>query len=115
MEQINSITLRGLVGNVRRSNVGEKEVANFSLATSYAYKGWDGQAVIDTTWLNVVAWRGKGIQDLERIAKGSPVQVTGRLRQHKFTGTDGQERQVYEVLANKLEVIDTDETLQPAQ
>lgn len=102
MEQLNRIELRGNVGNVRLSNVGESLVARFSLATNFMYKGREGDAVIETTWHNIVAWNGKGMPDLKKIEKGMPLYVCGRLRTSRFTGSDGTEKQVYEVVANKI-------------
>ena len=55
MEQLNKIELRGNVGNIRVQAVGENEVANFSLATNFAYKSKDGTPVIETTWHNITA------------------------------------------------------------
>ncbi len=102
MEQLNRIELKGNVGNVRLSTVGENQVARFSLATNFIYKGKEGDAVIETTWHNVVAWNGRGMPDLTKIEKGQPLYVCGRLRSSKFTGSDGTEKQIYEVIASKI-------------
>ena len=56
-------------------------------------------------WHNVVAWEGKEIPDIDRIAKGVPVNVAGRLRLNRYTSADGVEKQFYEVLANKLRIL----------
>ena len=104
MEQLNRIELRGNVGNVRISEVGGSRVARFSLATNFMYRGKDNEAVLETTWHNRVAWSGKGMPDFSSISKGAPVYVTGRLRTSRFTGNDGIERTVYEVIASKVEV-----------
>lgn len=114
MEQINKIELRGNVGNVKIQEYGGSESIRFSLATNYAYKGKDGQPVIETTWHNVTAWSGKGMPDFHKIDKGSLVHVLGRLRCQKFENSDGVEKQVYEVLANRLTIIETDENVQPS-
>ena len=42
--------------------------------------------------------------DFSSISKGASVYVTGRLRTSRFTGNDGIERTVYEVIASKVEV-----------
>ena len=102
MEQLNRIELRGNVGNVRFSDVGDSRVARFSLATNFIYKGREGDAVIETTWHNIVAWSGKGMPDLSKIEKGIPLYVCGRLRSAKFTGNDGTEKQIYEVVASRI-------------
>lgn len=112
MEQINRIELRGLVGSVRLQEAGGKKVAHITLATSMAFTDRNGAAVIDTQWHNVSAWEGKNIADLERIAKGSKLRVIGRVRYYKYTGADGVERNSTEILANKLEIIKDDETMQ---
>lgn len=102
MEQLNRIELKGNVGNVRLSNVGDSLVAKFSLATNFMYKGREGDAVVETTWHNIVAWNGRSMPDLRKIEKGMPLYVCGRLRSSKYTAQDGSEKQIYEVVANKI-------------
>lgn len=109
MEQLNRIEIRGYVGSVSFFNGGDRRMARFSVATSYAYKDRDGSAVIDTTWHSVVAWEGKGIQDLDKVVKGSKVYVMGRLRAQKYCGADGVERTSYEITASKVSLIGDDE------
>lgn len=106
MESLNRIELRGNVGNVRLAEVGSGRVANFSLATNYLYKTRDGDAGVETTWHNIVAWEAKGMPDLSRIQKGIAVYVCGRMRQSKYTGADGEDKQIYEVMANRLQIIE---------
>ena len=103
MEQnLNRIELKGNVGNIRISETGAGKVARFSLATNYIYPNRENETVVETTWHNIVAWEGKNIRSVERITKGEKVYVSGRLRTAKFTGNDGEDRQVYEVVASKL-------------
>ncbi|MCI7196110.1 MAG: single-stranded DNA-binding protein [Bacteroides sp.] len=114
MEQINKIELRGNVGNVKLQTVGNNENIRFSIATNYAYKDKEGRPVIETTWHNVTAWNGKGMPDFHKIDKGTLVHVMGRLRTQKFEGNDGVEKQIYEVLANRIEIENCPEGTQPA-
>lgn len=112
MEQLNRIELRGVVGFTRLQSFNDTRMLSFSLATNHAYKDRDGNAVIDTSWHNVVAWEGRGIQDLDKITKGSKVYVQGRIRYQKYTGNDGIERYSTEVFANRLVIIEDPEPLQ---
>ena len=105
MEHINRIEIQGRVGTLRTNIVNETMVANFSVATDYLYKGKDGAGVNETTWHNVVAWGNKGMPDLRRIAVGTPVHVTGRLRSQKYTSSEGVDKYIYEILADKLTVL----------
>jgi len=111
MEQINRIEVRGLVGTIKLQEVGERKVARFTVATSYAYeKG--GTAVIDTQWHNVSAWEGKNITCLEKIKKGDKIYVCGRLKYPKYTGSDGVDRTLSEISASKVNIIDDDDVMQ---
>ena len=111
MESLNAVKLRGVVGTIRISQFSETKVARMSVATNYAYRDKEGNAVIETTWHNVVAWEGKEIIRLESIEKGSKVEVFGRLRSQRYTGEDGVERTTFEVLARSLKVLDDNEVL----
>lgn len=109
MEQLNRIELKGNVGNVRLSDTTTgKKMARFSLATNYLFKTRDGDAGVETTWHNVVAFESRNIQHLDRIEKGVSVYAVGRVRSTKFTGQDGVERQSYEVVASKVTILDDD-------
>lgn len=68
----------------------------------------------DKTWHNVTAWNGKGMPDFHKIDKGTLVHVMGRLRTQKFEGNDGVEKQIYEILANRIEIENCPEGTQPA-
>ncbi len=115
MEQINKIELLGNVGSVRVQDVGGNQVANFSVVTNFAYKNKEGTAIIETMWHNVVAWNGIGMPDLKKIERGRPVRVLGRLRCRKYTGQDGIEKQVTEVVANRMELLECEDQPQVAQ
>lgn len=77
MEQLNQIEIRGMIGSVRKSSIGDATVVNFSAATSVAYRNQEGSVVMETTWHQVTAWRGKGIDisDLERLHAGCKIYV----------------------------------------
>ena len=44
MEQLNSVTLSGIIGNARIQNIGDTEMARFSVATDHAFKNRSGEA-----------------------------------------------------------------------
>lgn len=113
MEQLNRITVRGIVGNVRTSKVSDRTLAQLTVVTNYAYKTPDGSAVLESTWLRACCWEGKAISkdDLESLSKGSKVQIEGRLRNQRYTGEDGVERSDCEIIASSLQVFKEGEPL----
>ena len=107
MESLNKVELKGTVGSKKITVVGDKKLANFSVATTYGYKDKDGNAIMETTWHRVNAWSGGEISEetLEKIDKLTPVHVIGRLRAMRYINADGNETMTYEILASKVEII----------
>ena len=44
--------------------------------------------------------------DVGSISKGMPVHVVGRLRTTRYTNADGVEKTFYEVMAQKLRILE---------
>lgn len=99
MEYINKIELQGRVGSVRARVIDDTHAQFFSVATEYAYQMDNGAQCYEVTWHNVVAW------DKTEVVKGDMVRVSGRMRQCRYTGTDGMDRSSHEVVATEVEVI----------
>ena len=106
MEQLNRVNLVGKVGRFRIQNVGDTQVLNVSVSTSLQYLSRDGQAITETQWTDVVAWRGRNVADFGFINENAWVSVEGRIRTRKWTDRDGATRYSTEVLASKLAIVD---------
>ena len=103
-EFLNRVELRGRVGHDPKVfSVGDAQVARFSLATNEAFRGRSGELREEVTWHNVSAWAGRNIMDFKDIRKGSFVSLVGRLRNTRYTSSDGTERNMVEVVAGRLE------------
>lgn len=112
MEQLNRIELKGIIGTVRVADYGGRKCARLSVATNLAYRDKDGCAVIETTWHSVVCFEGKDVCELESLEKGDKVHLVGRIRNQRCTDGDGNDRMVTEILAGRLDKIDSAEPLQ---
>lgn len=80
-------------------------MARFSVATDHALKNRSGEAVIETTWHQVTAFKSDRMPDFTALVKGAGVEVKGRLRNNRFTDSNGVERTVTEILASQVSVI----------
>ena len=105
MEQLNSVTLRGIIGNARIQNIGDTEMARFSVATDHIFKNRSGEVVCETTWHQCTAFKSEKMPDFSSLVKGAGVEVKGRLRNNRFTDSNGVERSVTEILASQVSVI----------
>ena len=94
------------ISHKREITTGLAKATNISVATDSCYTSRDGGSVIETTWNYVTAWEGRDIAALDQLKKGSFVHVIGRLRNRKYTTTDGVERIAYDIVASKVELIE---------
>lgn len=111
MEQLNRVTVRGTVGSIRITQVGDRKVARMSVATNYAYRAQDGSCVIETTWHTATVWESGQTPSLDDIARGDRVYLEGRLRNQRYTASDGTERSCAEIVASRLEKLPNGEPL----
>lgn len=115
MESINKYEIKGTVGNVRVQKFEDTQVANMSVVTNYIYKGRTGTPMVETFWMNVCAWQGKGMpEDFDSIRKGDIVHAKGRLRDRDYTAADGSLRHITEMIADSLDVIPAEEAVKAA-
>lgn len=106
---LNRVELKGRVGqDPKIFNVRDTQVAKFSVATNETFHDRNGDIKEETTWHNVSAWTGRNIEDFRNIRKGTMVSVEGRIRNTKFTGMDGNDRYITEVVASKLALVNGD-------
>lgn len=100
---VNRIELKGNVGqDAKITKVGESVLARFRVATNERFKDRNGVLKEETTWHSVAAWSGRGMPDFTKIKKGIFIEVTGRLKVSKYVNSDGEEKQFYEIVANRI-------------
>jgi len=81
-------------------------ITTFSLAVSRSRKSPEGQMIDETEWFRIVAWDKLAETCNEFLRKGSKAYIEGRLQTRKWTGQDGQERQIVEVVAQEMLLLD---------
>lgn len=81
-------------------------VCRFDLAVNRRYKDGTGEWKDDTSFIPVVVWREAGQRCGERLKKGSPVYVEGRLKSKSWETKDGQKRSGLEVDARGVQFLE---------
>ena len=103
-KSLNRAELRGRIGHdakiLKTDNGGM--AARFTLATNELVKCSNGTYREEVTWHNIVAWSRKGMPDFEKIRKGAFLALEGKIRYVKYTSTGGEEKQVTEIVAQKI-------------
>lgn len=108
LESINKVEIQGRVGAVRANDLAETSFARMSVATSHVYKGTDGVVVEEVTWHNIILWEGKAASKevIHSIAKGDAVHVIGRIKQQRYTDSNGNEKSFTEIFAYQFEKVE---------
>jgi len=105
--QLNDVRLVGRLTRdpeVRYTAKGQA-VARLDLAVNRRFKDGTGEWRDDTTFVPVTVWREAAERCRERLKKGSPIYVEGRLRSTNWETKDGQKRSGIEVEAYRLQFL----------
>ncbi|MBI2118702.1 MAG: single-stranded DNA-binding protein [Elusimicrobia bacterium] len=90
-------------------------VCRIDLAINRRYKDATGEWKDDTSFIPVVVWRETAQRCSERLKKGSPVYVEGRLRSRNWETKDGQKRTSIEVDTRRIQFLEKSEVSQGSQ
>jgi single-strand DNA-binding protein len=90
-----------------RRTVTGKSVCSFDIAISRRMKDpatgeWKDA---DPTFVPIVVWGDQADRCAERLKKGVPVHVEGRLQTNKWEGSDGVKKSRLEVVASRVQFL----------
>lgn len=105
---LNKVMLLGNLGRdaeTRFSNDNSIAITTFSLATSLAKKGRDGNWTNETTWHNITAFNVHE-RTLEALKKGTRAYIEGRIQIRDYTKQDGTAGKAYDIVADKVTLVD---------
>ena len=108
LHQLNDVRLVGRLTRdpeVRFTSKGQA-VCHFDLAVNRRYKDAStGEWKDDTSFVPVVVWRETAQRCGERLKKGSPVYVEGRLKSRNWETKEGQKRTTLEVDSRRIQFL----------
>lgn len=87
----------------------------FSMAVDrYAGKDAQGKARRETTWHNIITWRGLAEMTEKFVKKGDLVYAAGELVIRKYTDKQGVSRQSIEVVADNVQILKESDRSKPS-
>src|SRR6267143_652445 len=100
-----------LIGNLTRPpelryTPSGTAVSDLRLAVNRGYTTQGGERREETCFLTVVVWGKQAESCGEYLDKGSPILVEGRLQTRDWETKDGQKRNVVEVVAERVQLVD---------
>lgn len=108
---MNGINKVILVGNMGMDPVYTKldngaSKARLRVATTETYRNAQGERFDRTEWHTVILWRGLADLAEKYLHKGSRIYIEGKLRTRQITGQDGNKRNITEIEAENLVMLD---------
>lgn len=104
----NLVLLAGRLGGDPdfRMTAGGRGVCNFRLAVGRRFKDpKSGEWKDDTAWVRVEVWGDAAERLKDKLKKGSPVHVEGRLKYYEYEDKAGQKRNGLDVVANRVQFL----------
>ena len=97
---LNSLILEGVVSGEPHL-VKTSDVLNFTVETTRFYKNEAGECVTETSQFKVVAF---GSMCKIPLKEGSGVRIVGRLKQNKWTDSEGASHSEVQIVAEHIEI-----------
>ena len=97
---LNSLILEGVVSGEPHL-VETSDVLNFTVETTHYYKNKSGRYVTETSEFKVVAF---GSMCKIPLKEGSGVRIVGRLKQNKWTDSEGASHSEVQIVAEHIEI-----------
>lgn len=116
MSGLNKVMLIGRLGRdpeIRYSS-NNTPICNFSLATSERIRKGDSFEE-KTEWHRIVVFGNQAENASKFLKKGSLVFVDGKIQSRTYQDKDGNERNVFEIVANSLNFLDPKDSGMPAE
>ncbi len=108
LHSLNDVKLVGRITRdpeLRYTGKGQA-VCRLDLAVNRRYKDATGEWKEETSFVPVVVWRDAAQRCSERLKKGSPVYVEGRLRSRNWETKEGQKRTSLEVDSRSIQFLE---------
>ncbi len=104
---INKVILVGNLGDDPEVKYTQSNMAitTIRLATTSVRKDRDGNTQERTEWHRVKLFGRLGEIAGEYLKKGRQVYIEGSIRYDKYTGQDGQERYITEIIADEMQML----------
>lgn len=100
MNMLNSLIIEGVVSG-EPHKVEASNVLNFTVETTRYYRNRAGKGVTETSQFKVVAF--DRMCDIP-VKEGSGVRVVGRLKENKWTDSEGVAHSEVQVVAEHIEI-----------
>lgn len=108
MPTINQVAVSGRLVQDPEYRITESGVARLSarLAVNRNFRDRDGQWQTEASFFNFVVWQKLAELFADRLRKGTPVFISGRLRSHSWRDDEEQPHSLVEIQVRSLQMLE---------
>ena len=112
MPTINQVAVSGRLVQDPDYRITESGIArlNARLAVNRNYRDRDGEWQTEASFLNFVLWQKQAELFADRLHKGTPVFLSGRLRSHSWRDDAEQPHSLVEIQVRSLQILERAQT-----
>jgi len=112
MPTINQVAVSGRLVQDPDYRITESGIArlNARLAVNRNYRDRDGEWQTEASFLNFVLWQKQAELFADRLHKGTPVFLSGRLRSHSWRDDEEQPHSLVEIQVRSLQILERAQT-----
>ena len=104
-----------LIGNLTKDpelkEVGQNNLANFTVAVQRKFKNADGE--YETDFINCTAWRKTAEFINKYFSKGQKIAVVGSIQVRSYEAQDGSKRYATDVVVDEAEFVEKKSNSEP--
>ncbi|MBT3343902.1 MAG: single-stranded DNA-binding protein [Gemmatimonadetes bacterium] len=107
MPAVNQITVAGRLTQEPEFRLTENGVARLSgrIAVNRSYRDRDGEWQDEVSFFNFIIWQAQAERLADRLSKGAPVLLSGRLRSHSWRDEEENPHSLVEIQVRHLQVL----------
>lgn len=108
MKGLNKVSLIGNLGRHPEFKIlqGNLALVKFSIATTEIFRNKHGELQAHTEWHRVIAWASLAEFSRKYLRCGSTVFMEGRLRTRSYLSRSGEKKEVTEIIADTMIMLD---------
>lgn len=112
LPSINQVALSGRLVQDPDFRLGDNGIPRLSgrLAVNRSFRDRDGQWREETSYVHFILWQKMAQYYAEKLHKGTPVFLTGRLNSHNWKDAEDQPHTLIEVQVRNLQILERQAT-----
>ena len=103
-----NFTTKGFIGSTGVKTTNDRKKGHIRIANTETWKDSEGTRQERTSWFSITCFRPSIVKMIEQgwVAKSRYVEITGTIRENRWTDKDGNDHSMPQLLAEDIQFLD---------